>query len=145
MFWFHENFMVLNPKKCHFMCLGRNAKACNVFQYNDIFINKKEKEKLLGVYIDSELNFSHIKFICKTTGHKLNALARISSLLNQNQKFLLFNSFIKGQFSYCPLVWMFFSRSSNKLINRIYERSLTIILDNHTESFEELCKRYFNL
>ena len=22
--WFHENCMILNPEKCHYMCLGKN-------------------------------------------------------------------------------------------------------------------------
>ena len=33
---------------------------------------------------------------------------------------------IKSQFNYCPLVWMFCSRQSNKLITKIHERSLRI-------------------
>ena len=33
---------------------------------------------------------------------------------------------IKSQFNYCPLVWMFCSRQSNNLINKIHEWSLRI-------------------
>ena len=29
--WFHENFMVLNPKKCHFMVLGNSNFTCNLY------------------------------------------------------------------------------------------------------------------
>ena len=31
---------------------------------------------------------------------------------------------VKSQFNYCPLVWMFRSRQSNNLINKIHERSV---------------------
>ena len=48
------------------------------------------------------------------------------------KKNLLFNSFIKSQFNYCPLIWMFCSRKQNSKINSIHERALRIIYQNHT-------------
>ena len=37
------------------------------------------------------------------------------------------NAFIKSQFNYCPLVWMFHDRGSNSKINRIQERTLKMV------------------
>ena len=37
------------------------------------------------------------------------------------------NAFIKSQFNYCPLVWMFHDRGSNSKINRIQERALKLV------------------
>ena len=76
--------------------------------------------------------------MCRTAGKKLNALARVSNILNESKKELLFNSFIKGQFNYCPLIWMFSSRSSNNHINKIHERALRICKNNYDISFETL-------
>ena len=45
---------------------------------------------------------------------------------------------IKSQFSYCPLIWMFSSRQSNNLINKVHERSLTLITNDQNNSFETL-------
>ena len=45
---------------------------------------------------------------------------------------------IKSQFTYCPLVWMFCSRTSNNLINETHERSLRLILNDHESSFVEV-------
>ena len=42
----------------------------------------------------------------------------------------------KSQFSYCPVVWMFYSRASNNMINKLYERSLRIILNDYSSDFE---------
>ena len=45
---------------------------------------------------------------------------------------------VKSQFSYCPLVWMFCSRTSNNMINKVHERALKVILNNHERDFETL-------
>ena len=126
--WFNENYMVLNPEKCHFMCLGPNISTNENFTYKQFKLENSSEEKLLGVKIDKNLNFdSHIKDICKAAGRKLNALLRLCNTLSLSQQGLIINSFIKGQFNYCPLVWMFTSRKSNNLINRIHERTLRLL------------------
>ena len=45
---------------------------------------------------------------------------------------------IKSQFSYCPSIWMFSTRQSNNLINKVHERSLRLITNNQNSSFETL-------
>ena len=45
---------------------------------------------------------------------------------------------VKSQFSYCPLVWMFYSRNVNNLINKIQERSLKLVMNGKTRTFEHL-------
>ena len=44
---------------------------------------------------------------------------------------------MKSQFIYCPLMWMFCSRTSN-IINKIHERTLRLILNGHTSDFDTL-------
>ena len=52
------------------------------------------------------------------------------------------NAFITFQFSYCPLVWMFHSRTLNNRINKIHERALRLVYKNETFlSFDDLLKR----
>ena len=85
--------------------------------------NSKE-EVILGITIDNKLTFdSHIKSMCRKAGQKLSAVSRISPYLETDKKELLFKSMVKSQFNYCPLVWMFFSRNANNLINKIQEIS----------------------
>ena len=50
-------------------------------------------------------------------------------------------SFIESQFSYCPLLWMFHSRTLNNRINRIHKRALKIVYSDPNLSFEELLQR----
>ena len=49
-----------------------------------------------------------------------------------------FRSSLKAQFSYCPVIWMFHSRSLNNKINRLHERSLRIIYNDKHSTLEEL-------
>ena len=106
--WFFENYMILNPEKCHFMCIGKNVSDSELLNLSDLnFKNCKEVE-ILGITLDKNLNFKrHIKNICRKAGEKLSALLRISSHINNGKKTLLYKSIIKSQFACCPLVWMF--------------------------------------
>ena len=55
---------------------------------------------------------------------------------------VLMNTFRTSQFSYCPLVWMFHSRTLNNRINKIHERALRVVFKNETFlSFDDLLKR----
>ena len=135
---FYENYMVLNPGKCCYMTFGSK------FNNNDLLedgttIPSVEEHVVLGITIDSHLNFySHLKQLCKKVVNKLNALTRIASHLDQDQKKLIYNSFFTGQLSYCPLIWTYCSRQSNHLINRLQERALRITYNDYDSSFPEL-------
>ena len=48
---------------------------------------------------------------------------------------------IKSQLSYCPLIWMFSSRTANNLINGIHERSIRIVNGNNESNFENLLEK----
>ena len=104
--WFYDNFLVLNPKICHFMTLGYGSNLCN-FSCDDIIITNSLSKKILGFTIDDNLDFSgHVSNICKTAIEKLNALFRVPANMNSDKCTLLISSFIKSHFSYCPLIWM---------------------------------------
>ena len=62
----------------------------------------------------------------------------MGNILDLSQKNTLFKSFIKGQFNYCPLLWMFCSHSSNNLINKIHERALRLTSEINDIPFNEL-------
>ena len=47
---------------------------------------------------------------------------------------MFLNAFFLIQFGYCPLVWMFQSRSKNNKINRLHERCLRIIYNSDKKS-----------
>ena len=105
--WFFNNFLVLNPDKCHFMTPGKPYTLPN-FKCNNITIKNSDSEKLLGVIIDIKLDCTeHLTTVCKKANLKLRALNRISRSLSPEQYVLIINAYIKSLFNNCPLVWMF--------------------------------------
>ena len=129
--WFTENFMILNPDKCHYMCLGKDAEN-DISKFCDKELKSSELETVLGIEIDHKLTFeSHVKTLCSKAANKLSALQRIVNIIDEEKRNLLFNAIIKSQFSYCPLIWMFCSRRSNNLTiftKELLELLLMIIL-----------------
>ena len=53
----------------------------------------------------------------------------------------LMKAFIESQFNYCPLIWMFHSRTMNNRINRIHERALRLVYSDHVYSFDKLLNK----
>ena len=103
--------MILNPEKCHYMCLGKDYPS-DLLRFCGEDLVSRELETVLEIQIDNKLNFeNHIKSLCNKAYQKLGALQRISNMLDTQKKNLLLNSILKSQFGYCPLVWMFCSRS----------------------------------
>ena len=48
---------------------------------------------------------------------------------------------IKSKFNYCPLVWMYCSRQSNNLINRVHEKGLRLTYRNKTnKEFQQILR-----
>ena len=130
--WFRENHMKANADKCHLLVSSNESCTAKI---EDFSIKNSTEEKLLGVKFDSNLSFeNHVTSYCKKASQKLHALARISHYIDLNKR----RNLMKGcQFSYCPLIWMFHSRSLNNKINRIHERALRLVYQNNL-SFSEL-------
>ena len=54
--------MILSPRKCHFMSIGKDTHGGNVFYYDNLTLKSSNEEEILGVTIDRKLTFhQHIK------------------------------------------------------------------------------------
>ena len=105
-------------------------------------INNCNTEKLLGVKFDKKLAFDdHISDICKKAGRKISALSRVTPYMRIAKKRILINAFFTSQFSYCPPVWMCYSRTNNSKINRLHERCLRLVYNDKQSSFNELLEK----
>ena len=133
--WFRENHMTLNPGKCHYMVIGSRDLSHEIMLNNNNITSSNE-EKLLGIFLDSKLNFeSYIGSLCREAGQKINAVARLKKYLTSDQRNLPLNCVIKSQLTYCPLIWMFTSRYLNNALSNIHERVLRFIYNDHEKSF----------
>ena len=135
--WFDDNYFKMNADKCHLLITNHEDDVSATIG-GEIIIGEKSV-KLLGIYIDNKLDFNiHLSKICSKVSLKLHALARISHLLSTDKLKIVVKAFIDSQFQYCPLVWMFHSRTINNRINRLHERALRLAYKDSTSSFEEL-------
>ena len=109
----------------------------------DIYLSwKTTTKKLLDITIDEHFNFNeHLTNVCKGASRRLNALSRVSSFLSHQQKKVMSNSFICGEFNYCPLICMFSSIRSYRKINKLHERSLRLCHNDYTASYDQLLSK----
>ena len=137
--WFRVNSMAANPAKFQVMFMGRKLTDDLYLTINGVNLKAKNSVKLLGVTFDCKLNFdSHIEKLCKTASQKVKALFRIRPYLSVKYAKQLCNAYILSTFNYCPLIWMFCSKHSDKLINNVHKRALRATYQDFNSSLEEL-------
>ena len=130
--------MVISAK-CHLLVTTEKSVSINIDGNNET--NKKE-QKLLGVNFDSSLSFEgHIT--SKKASQKLDAVVRIVNYMDLSKRKVLMKTVITSQFSYCPIIWMFHSRTINNRINNIHERALRLTYKNNQTSFNPICPGLF--
>ena len=137
--WFHSNELVVNPDKFQVMFLGFDGQSFPV-TIDDNLINSSTSVKLLGVNIDCKLSFNnHIFELCNKANQKTNALLRIRNYLNLKQAEILCNSYVMSALNYCPLIWMFCSKTAGKKLDSTHKRAIRAVhLDFSTCSDELL-------
>ena len=78
--------MAKNAGKCHYIVIGDDDPIHKIILNNNE-IASSNVEKLLGILLDSKLNFdSHITSLCKKAGQKVSVLARNKSLPHSRSK-----------------------------------------------------------
>ena len=77
--WYRNNEIVANPEKFQLMFIGLKDDIKLCIDINGIVVQMSNNVKLLGVTIDSMLNFNqHVQSICKKTSYKIRAFSRIA-------------------------------------------------------------------
>ena len=105
--WFTRNLMLANPQKFQALFLNYKEKKIT-FELDNVTMILDDVVKLLGVHLDSKLNFeNHISYIFKKAGNHLNVLKRLSKFINKNDRMAIFRSFIICHFQFCSVVWHF--------------------------------------
>ena len=102
--WFMNSNLKANVGKFQIFLSQYQDQRITVKNY---VIKSSGVEELLGVTIDSNLNFrEHI-------------MSHVSKYMTLNKRRILMKSFIISQFNYCPLIWMIHNRGFNNKINHI--------------------------
>ena len=98
--------------------------------------------KILGVNVDDDPNFrDHIRGMSKKVGGMIGILRRLKNLILVNARLLLYQSAIMPQLTYCHLVLHFCTASDSRKLERLQERTLRLICNTTTDSYDTLLKR----
>ena len=131
-----------NPEKFQAIFMGLEKGQKLNFEVNGISIKTKKEVNLLGITIDSKLQFqSHVEAICKTANQKVKAFSRIAGYLQKHKAYVLYKTFIRSNFNYCPLIWMLCGKTANNRINQLHKRALRVLDGDYTSTIEELLVR----
>ncbi len=106
--WFEENQMKANPDKFQGILFGHTETETEISLGDTNIIKSSENVDLLGLIIDSKLNFSkHVQTTTQKASLKLIALRRLSKWLDPEVRLDYGQTFVLSKFSYCPQVWHF--------------------------------------
>ena len=116
---------------------------CHInFGIGDCIIQSENHVKLLGVEFDKKLKFDiHVSNICKRAARQLNALKRLTGLLNTSSRLMIFRSFLLSNFNYCPLVWHFCGAALAGRLEGLQERGLRFVFNDRSSSYSALLAR----
>ena len=90
--WFSGNQMKANISKCHLLV---NKKDEVVINLGETEIKNSEYEKLLGIKVDTKLNFNeHLNDIISKASRKFNALSRDKLYMSLSKMKILMNSIL---------------------------------------------------
>ena len=104
--WFYYNCLALNPEKSEAILLGTHARNKTLSNINQVDIAGSpiplsDKIKLLGVTIDSTLNFSkHVSLICQSCQYHIRALRHIRPILDAQTARLVGHALVSSRLDY---------------------------------------------
>ena len=126
--WFHENHIILNPGKFHYIVIGSRDLSHEIMRKNDKITSSNE-ENLLGI----QTKFWKAYRLLLQKSRPKNALARLKNNLTSDQRNLLFNCH-KVSVYLLPSDMDVYVTLSNAL-NDIHERALRLIYNDHEKLF----------
>ena len=79
--------------------------------------------------------------LCTNVSRKINAFDRITNFMLYEKRRLIIEAFIELQFSDCPFIWVFRSRTLNNKIDHLHERALKIAYSDYKSPFNKLLRK----
>ena len=76
--------------------------------------------------------------MCTKAGRQLNVLQRLKSSLDYDSRMVIYKSFIISNFNYCPVVWLFTSKSALSKLENIQKRALRFVLNDYETDYNDL-------
>ena len=120
-------------------CFGKVVNPGTVL-INGNVLRPEERVTLLGVRIDNKLNFGHhVSHISQKAGTQVKVLGRLSQVLNESNKLVLYSSFISCYFNYCCVLWHFCNTSDPFKIETFQKKLLRYAKLDFKISYKSSC------
>ena len=146
--WAELNHMTLNNQKTKYMIITSRQKRQNItssmppIHIDNIPIHEVNTHKVLGVIIDNNLSWSpHVDSLCKRISQKLFQLSKLKNFLDLNARKQYYHSFISSYIDYASTLYDMCSDNTLKPLERIYKRSLKVVLSKSASlAYEDYLK-----
>ena len=103
--------MVLNSSKTKVLLVTTTQKRQGVhnenldLRFNNESLNMISNDKILGIYVDNNLNWSdHIKYLSRKTTSGIWLLSKIKKFLSQAHRVQFYKSYIQPHIDVCNIV-----------------------------------------
>ena len=139
--WLQKNNMFPNPTKFKGIVSKKDrSDTSNLsLKIDNQVIKTSSDVDTLGIKVDNRLSFKqHISKLCKEAGAKLNAIKRLKSNLNENDRKLLIDAHIVSYFNYCSTVWHFCGRVEIHKMEKLHERSIRFLYNEYNMEYFQL-------
>ena len=147
-YWYESNLLKGNLAKYQTMTIrnkqGSDSVCVNV-QGNDI--ESSDSLKLLGVTIDSKMNFNdHINIVSRKASQRVGVIMRLRKLIPTEAKLQLYKTAILPHLTYyhlmyCHLIWHFCKANDTRKLERIQESGLRAVFKDKQSTYQQLLER----
>lgn len=139
--WAHANKLLLNTTKTKSILFASSwnlkAKPQLKLSVDGTMITQVEETKLLGVIIDSRLQWSkHIEHIVSVMGRELSVIRRCANYIPQHLLPVVIKTVVLSHLQYCPMVW---SSAPKKDVDKLQ------FVQNKAARLSLNCSRYANI
>ena len=144
--WGKQNKMNMHYEKTSFMLIGTKRRTHHSQELgiyiDDNKIKNVTKQKLLGIYIDENLQWSdHIDYLCSTISSKISLLKQLSLYIPVEAQKLYYQGYILPLIDYGSCTWGTTSKANIERISKLQKRAARIILN---ADFDTASSEMFN-
>ena len=134
--WSKRHKLPINYKKTTCMSIGTRQRLGDSreieLKSDDICIQNVSKQKLLGVYIDENLNWSaHIDYLCSNVSSKISLLRQLSEYVPVEVQKQFYQSYIMPLMDYGSDVWGSTSLTNLERLLKLQKRAARTILKTY--------------
>ena len=119
--WVASNGLKLNIGKTKYMVFTNKSKQNLYISLNGTQIEQSDRERFLGVILDSGLTWTHhINLLASKISRNAEILYRVKGVVPDTTLRTIFHSFVQSHLNYCSSVWGLGSKNSVSKIFIIY-------------------------